>query len=504
VRGEVLMPIAGFERLNARLMAQGKEPFANPRNAAAGSVRQLDPSVTANRPLDVFFYDVLGVEGRGFRSQWEVLHFFPMIGVRTNPHCRRCESVDEIAGYHDEMHRRRDTLDYEIDGIVVKVDQLDWHERLGSTSRSPRWAMAWKFEPRRQESDVLNIRLQMGRTGILTPVAMLRPVQVGGVTVSRASLHNMDILRKMDVRIGDKVRVIRAGDVIPEVAEVIRDARTGREKEFRMPPTCPSCGAELVKEGPFYICPGGLACLAQAKQHLAHFASKSAMDIDLLGEKTIAQLVDSGRVKDPADLYALTESDIRRLAGYAELSARKLVRSIRKSKSVPFDRFLYALGIPHVGEHMARVLASHFDSLDALRNASEEELRRVPEIGPEIARAVAAFFRQESNLAVLRKLLTAGIEIRRPRGRAWKLEGRTFVFTGGLAAMSRDDAKRLVEDLGGRVTSSVSRETDFVVVGESPGSKLDDARRLGVKTITEEEFLGIIGKRQNTPAGRQP
>ena len=495
VRGEVLMPVKGFQRLNSRLIEEGKEPFANPRNAAAGSVRQLDPSITAHRPLDVFFYDVLGVEGREFETQMEVLRTFPKLGLKVNPHFRECGNVDEIAAFHEDIYRRRDELNYEIDGIVTKVNQLEYHERLGATSHSPRWATAYKFQPRRQETEVLNIVASVGRTGVLTPIAVLMPVTVGGVTVSRASLHNMDILRKLDVKIHDKVKVIRAGDVIPEVAEVNKDARTGREKEFAMPERCPACKSEVVREGPFSICTGGLACPAQLRQLIKHFASSDAMNIEMLGEQTAAQLVDRGLVHDVADVYYISEEQIGSLEGFAGKSTSNLLRAIEKSKHTTLARFLFAISIPHVGAHMAKVLAAHFSSLENLENAGEENLQRIPEIGAEIAGGIAAFFRQPGNRTVLRKLMKAGLQLTgagRAKARAAKLAGKKFVFTGTMEHFSREEAQRLVDELGGRATSSVSRETDYVVVGENPGSKFDTARRLGVKTITEDEFVKMV------------
>ena len=492
VRGEVLMPIKGFERLNSRLVEQGKEPFANPRNAAAGSVRQLDPSITAHRPLDVFFYDVLRIEGAVFNTQIDVLRTFPKLGLKVNPRFRECESVDEIESFHEEIYRRRDDLNCEIDGIVIKVNQLEYHERLGATSHSPRWAAAYKFPPRLQETEVLNIVPSVGRTGALTPIAILLPVNVGGVTVSRASLHNMDILRKLDVKIHDRVRVIRAGDVIPEVAAVNKTARTGREKDFTMPDRCPACNAEVVREGPFHVCTGGLACPAQLRQLIKHFASSDAMNIEMLGEQTAAQLVDRGFVRDVADIYYLTEQQIRSLDGFGEKSTAKLLHAIEKSKRTTLPRFLFALSIPHVGAHTAKVLALHLSSIEDIENASEDELRKIPEIGPEIARGIAAFFRQPSNRKVLRKLMDGGLQLTAAKRAAAGLARRKFVFTGTLENCSREEAQRLVEDLGGRATSSVSRETDFLVVGENPGSKLDDARRLGVKTISEDEFIKMV------------
>ena len=494
VRGEVLMPVKRFEALNKQLLEKGKPAFANPRNAAAGSVRQLDPRITASRPLDVCFYEILRVDGRAFASQAEVLKYFPNIGLKVYPRYRVCRTVDEMEEFHDEMAQLRDDLEFEIDGIVIKVNELEYHDRLGYTSHSPRWATAYKFQPRQRETEVADIAVQVGRTGKITPIAILKPVQVGGVTVSRAALHNMDILRKLDVRIHDKVRVARAGDVIPEVAEVNKQARTGREIEFNMPDNCPACGSQVVKQGPFHVCTGGLSCPAQLRQLVKHFASHDAMNIELLGEQTAAQLVFRGLAKDVSDIYRLTREDLLQLPGFADKSARKLLESIGKSKRVPLDRFLYALGIPHIGQHMARVLASRFGNLDALQKAGERELHEVGEVGPEIARAVAAFFRQPANLKVLRKLHERGIEILPLRARGRKLGGRKFVFTGTLEKFSRDEAKRLVEEAGGRALSAISGETDFLVVGKNPGSKLDEARRLNVRTISEDEFLQMIGR----------
>jgi len=494
VRGEVLMPISAFQKLNENLLAQGKDGFANPRNAAAGSVRQLDPSVTSHRRLDVYCYELLRVEGAEFATHHEVLERLSEFGLKVNPLHRTCSTVDEILDFHREMFERRDTLDYEIDGVVVKADDIELRERMGTTARNPRWAIALKFAARHRETEVMQIGIHLGRTGTLNPVALLRPVQVGGVTVSRATLHNMDILRKLDVRVGDKVKVMRAGDVIPEIAEVVKEARTGKEREFHMPERCPACGSEVVKEGPFYVCTGGFACPAQVKQLITHFASRGAMDIDMLGEKRVEQLVELGLVSDAADLYHLRETDVIRLPGFAEKSSRKLVESIRRSKRTKFDRFLYALGIPMVGEHISKLIARHYDTIESLRNASEEELRQISQIGPELARSIAAWFRQAANRKLVDKLLDAGLRIEPVRRKRGVFDGRKVVFTGGLESMTREAARQLVEEMGGQSPSSVSRETDYVVVGKNPGSKLDDAKRYSVKILSEPEFLKMTGR----------
>ena len=493
IRAEAILRLLEFEALNRRMAEAGKELFANPRNAAAGSLRQLDPRVTAERPLDIFAYEIMYADRVRPDSQKEVLETLAAWGFRVDPAVRLCRGIEEAISYHDEREAKRDSLDYEIDGIVIKVNRRRQQLELGERSRSPRWAVAFKFSPRQEVTEVMDIVVQVGRTGKLTPVALLRPVDVGGVTVSRATLHNQDEVDRKDVRVGDTVRVRRAGDVIPEVVEVLREKRKPGSKRFVMPDSCPACGSPVVRQGAYHMCSGGLVCPAQQMGGIEHFASRGAMEIEHLGEKTVRQLVDRGIVKDVADLYHLKKRDLLGLQGFADKSVDNLLRAIEASKRTTLDRFLYALGIPNVGQHVAKVLAQHFGSLEAVMKAEEDELTAVHEVGQEVARAVTTFFRDEGNRRVMGKLIRAGVEPRWARGgKPASLAGMKIVFTGALAHMSRDEAKRMVEERGGRVTSSVSKQTSFVVVGDAPGSKLEEARQHGVKVLSEKEFLKLV------------
>jgi DNA ligase (NAD+) len=495
VRGEVIMPKKAFLKLNKEKVERGEAPFANPRNAAAGSMRQLDPRKVAGLPLDIFFYDILRVEGREFATHWEELEQLPRWGLKTDVHNRRCASFDEVKAYREKLAGERDSLDYEIDGIVVKLDDLRLRAELGMRERSPRWAMAWKFPPKKEITTLEEIVVQVGRTGILTPVALLLPVDVGGVTVSRATLHNEDEVRKKDLRAGDKVRIARAGDVIPEVIERIDEPGKKRGKPFAMPKECPVCKTKVLREGAYTYCPAGLACRAQLIGHILHYASRNALNIEGLGEKITAQLVDREMVKDIADLYKLTREDFLKLEGFAEKSADNLHQAVRSAMNPRLDRFLYGLGIPQVGQHVARVLAEKFGSLESLESAAEDDILETPGIGPEIAASIAEFLGQERNRTVLDKIRRAGVRVEpmpRPQG-GRPLEGKTFVFTGELESLKREEAQDLVRSLGGRAASSVSRATDYVVVGENPGSKSEDARRLGVTILDEAEFKKLVG-----------
>ena len=495
VRGEVIMHIEDFRELNRRRAEEGEPPFANPRNAAAGSVRQLDPRITASRPLDIFFYGVGQVVGREFSTHWEVLQALRSWGLRTNPLNRLCRNVDEAVDYYRELLKIREELPYEADGIVIKVNRLDLQRRLGEKARSPRWAIAYKFPPRQATTVIKDIVVQVGRTGVLTPVAIMEPVHVGGVEVKRATLHNQDEIDKKDIRIGDTVIVQRAGDVIPEVVAVVKERRTGKERPFRMPERCPVCGAKVVRlpDEAAHRCTNS-ACPAQVKERIRYFASKNAMDIEGLGVKLVAQLVDRGLVKDVGDLYFLTKEQLASLDRMAEKSAENLLEALERSKEREPARVLCALGIRHVGEHVARVLMDHFGSIDRLAEASADELESVPGIGPEVAGSVVDFFSHEENMRVLEKLKRAGLKFEVEKEAARPLSGKKFVFTGTLSSMTRSEAEELIRKLGGEASSSVSRRTDYVVVGENPGSKLERARQLGVKTITEEEFLRMVGK----------
>jgi DNA ligase (NAD+) len=493
VRGEVIMQIDKFRALNRKREEMEEPVFANPRNAAAGSVRQLDSKITAARPLEIYCYGLGEVRGYTFKTQWDILQTLPRWGLRTNPYVRRCRNIDDVLAYHQEMNEKRETLPYEIDGIVIKVDDIDLQMRLGEISRSPRWALAFKFQPKQETTRILDIVAQVGRTGALTPVAMMQPVNVGGVEVSRATLHNQDEIDKKDVRIGDTVIIQRAGDVIPEVVEVITSKRTGTEKKFRMPSTCPVCGSEVIREEAIHRCIG-LDCPAQLKGRIRHFASKRAMDIDGLGVKLIDQLVDKGLVNDVADLYDITKDQLIALERMAEKSAQNIIDAIEASKEKPLSKFLYALGIRHVGEHISDILAQNFSRLDDFPKLSEDELKKVEEVGPEVAASVVRFFRDKKNRESIERLKKAGVKVIEPRVRArGKLADKVFVFTGTLQSYGREEVRSLVERLGAKTASSVSKKVDFVVAGEDPGSKVDKAKELGVKILTEEEFKKMVG-----------
>jgi len=494
VRAEAFMHKQGFQALNKARIEKGQEPFANPRNAAAGTLRQLDPKNVADKPLDVFFYDILKAEGDGFSSHWTALNEFPRWGLPTCPSNERCFSLNKIKAYHQRHLKKRDELDYEIDGIVIKLDEYALREALGIRHRSPRWALAWKFPPKEEVTKLVDIIVQVGRTGILTPVALLEPVDVGGVTVSRATLHNEDEVRKKDVRPGDKVRVVRAGDVIPEVLERVKQPGKRRGKAFKMPAGCPACGSEVMKEGAYDICPAGLSCPPQLSRRIMHYGSRDALDIAGLGKKTAEALVEKGLVKNVADLYDLTTKDIMALDGFAEKSAAQLYDAIQGTKEPELDRFLYALGIRRVGQRVARILAEEYGSLHALKEAGEADLKTISEIGPEIAQSVVSFFNQEENRKVLKRLTEAGVRPKKKSAgkKPQTLKGKTFVFTGKLENYTRQEAKRAVEDRGGRATSSVSKETDYVVVGEDPGIKLDEAKRHKVKILEEKGFSKLL------------
>jgi DNA ligase (NAD+) len=495
VRGEVYMNKRDFQHLNARRTEEGQPTFANPRNAAAGSLRQLDPRITAARPLTLFCYGVGRLEGVTFRTQWEMLQALSAWGFKVNALAQRCTGIDEVLAYYTRLHAQREDLDYEIDGVVIKVNALELQARLGSRSRSPRWAIAYKFEPRTGVTRVKEISVQVGRTGALTPVALLEPVRVAGVEVSRASLHNPDEVARKDVRTGDWVVIQRAGDVIPDVVEVLKERRTGDEKPFRMPDHCPVCGSDVVRLQDEVVprCVG-LVCPAKLKESLVHFASKGGMDIEGLGDKTVDQLVARGLVRDVGDIYRLTKDDVLKLDRMADKSASNLMAAIERSRQTTLPRLLYALGIRHVGEHVAQVLARHYPQWQDLQRASFAELQAIHEIGPRIAQSLVAFFQDPGNVAVLEKLQRGGVQVAvSPRSTTDQtLRGKTFVFTGGLQSYTRDEAKRLIEARGGRVAASVSRNTTYVVAGSDAGSKLDRARELAVPVLSEEELQGML------------
>ena len=495
VRGEVYMTKRDFQRLNARREEEGEPTFANPRNASAGALRQLDPRITAGRPLAMFCYGVGGVEGITFQTHWDVLQSLARWGFSINPHSERCQGIEAALAYYERLSQQREELPYEIDGVVIKVNALALQEALGTRSRSPRWALAYKFEAKQAVTRVKKIAVQVGRTGALTPVALLEPVQVAGVEVSRASLHNPDEVARKDVRAGDWVLVQRAGDVIPEIVEVLKERRTGEEKPFEMPTHCPICKSGVVRlEDEVVPRCVGLSCPAKLKETIVHFASKRAMDIDGLGDKTVDQLVEHGLVKDIGDLYGLTKDDVLKLDRLADKSASNLIAAIERSKQTTLPRFLYALGIRHVGEHVADVLAREYSDWQALQHAGYEELQGIHEIGPRIAQSIVAFFQDTGNQGVLEKLHRGGVcatPLQRPAVDQ-SLRGKTLVFTGELQTYTRAEAKRLVEARGGRVTSSVSRSTSYVVAGADAGSKLDQARKFGLSVLTEDEFQALL------------
>ena len=498
VRGEVYMKLDDFQALNRRITERGEDAFANPRNAASGSLRQLDSRITAERPLVVTCYEIMGQSGPLPPTHWDELEALVRWGLPAPAHRKQCATIEEVIAFHRETETIRDDLSHEIDGIVVKVNRRDWQERLGEKSRSPRWAVAYKFTPRKEITVVQDIVVSVGRTGTLTPLALLKPVEVGGVTISRATLHNADEVARKDIRVGDTVKVERAGDVIPAIAERIEVAGQQRQPPFRMPDRCPVCSSAVAREGAYYYCTGQTACPAQLKGSIEHFVSKGALNIEGLGRKTVAQLVECGLVKNLADLYRLTKDDLLALEGFAERSASLLLTAIEGSKRVPLERFLMGLGIRQVGQHIARVLAEHFKTLDAVMAADRDTFERVHEIGPEIAASLESFFQEPHNRQVVQRLRDLGLTVEAAPdagSSARPFAGKTFVFTGGLERFSRDEARRRVEQLGGRAASSVSQQTDYVVAGGEAGSKLGKARKLGVKILTEEEFAKLLEKR---------
>lgn len=496
VRGEVFYPVAAFKKLNEQRLKAGEPAFINPRNSASGSLRQLDPKLTAERPLDMYAHSLGQVAGYEFKTQWEALETFKKWGFKVNPLSKVCRGIDAALAHYRKLGELRESLPYEIDGSVAKVNSFELQRRAGMRTRSPRWAIAYKYEAQQETTQILSIEVQVGRTGTITPVAIMQPVMVGGVTVSRATLHNEDEIERLGVKIGDTVVIQRAGDVIPEVVKVIESKRTGKEKKFKFPKKCPVCGEPVVRlEGEVAHRCQNINCPAQLKEGIRHFASKLAMNIDGLGEKLIEQLVDKGLVKSFADLYFLNKDKLAELERMAEKSAQNIIDAIAKSREVAFDRFIYALGMRHVGEHMARVLAKEFGSLQNLLKADAERLQQIHEVGPQVAESVSRFFREKKNLATIERLKKGGVKIReiaKPKTAEQKFAGKTFVFTGALEKFSRDEAERLVDERGGRASGSVSKKTDYVIAGPGAGSKLDKARELGVTVISEDEFSKMV------------
>ena len=505
VRGEVFITKENFKALNEHRLSEALSLFANPRNAAAGSLRQLDSRITARRPLDIFIYGIgTAPELMAADSHAEALRRLQLFGFPVNPLTRYQIPLDEVLAYYRHLDEKRLSLDYEIDGMVVKVDRFSWQQRLGTTSRRPRWAIAIKFEALQERTGVLDIQVQVGRTGALTPVAHLEPVNVGGVTVSRASLHNEDEVKKKDVRIGDRVFVQRAGDVIPEVVKVIESARDGSEKEFQMPQTCPVCGARAVRDEEAITRCINVACPAQLKANIKHFASKAAFDIDGLGDKLIDQLVEKGLVRQYADIFHLSHDQLSKLERMGDKSAENLIHAIDASREVSLSRFLYAIGIRHVGQHTAGLLAARYPDLDALSRAAEAELAAIDGIGPVVAKSIADFFSRSENLASISALQEAGVVIRSEQAFSDQqapgssaLSGKSVVLTGRLETLSRDQARKQIEAAGGKVTGSVSSKTDYVVAGEAAGSKLDKARELGISVLSESDLKTLLSGPEN-------
>ncbi len=497
IRGEVYMPVQAFQEMNRQREENGEPPFANPRNAAAGSLRQLDPGITAKRPLSFFCYAPGVVEGGEFLSQEDFLSKVQEWRVPVNKMSRKAAGIEEAVAFYHEMLEKRESLPYEIDGVVIKVDSFAIQRELGEKSRSPRWAVAFKFPPRQAVTTLKEVISSVGRTGVITPVAILEPVEISGVTVSRATLHNWDEAAAKDIRIGDKVLVERAGDVIPAVVKVLTGERTGKEKILVPPEYCPECGGKSVHiaEEVALRCMN-LACPPQIRESIIHFASRNAMDIEGLGEKFIEQLIDTKAMKSVADLYYLSREDFNRFDRMGEKLASKLLAAIDESRHRDLWRFIFALGIRHVGEQTAKTLAGAFGSLENLERATVEELMTIRDIGKSVAESIRTFFDNNGNLETIRRMLEAGVSPAvQNRNIGGKLSGRTFVFTGSLTGLSRDAAKELVEKEGGNVTGSVSGKTDFVVAGKEPGSKMQKAAGLGVRVISEEEFLELFENR---------
>ncbi|KJJ83628.1 NAD-dependent DNA ligase LigA [Candidatus Omnitrophus magneticus] len=488
LRGEIIMHIADFQALNKIQAESGKEVFANPRNAASGSIRQLDSSIIARRKLHVYCYKILTYSEKMPDTDEKIIELIKNFGVPYVPRAKHCAGIMDAINYHIEFEKKRDSLEYEIDGVVINVNRIDYQEKLGTRTNNPHWAIAYKFEPRKEITRVENIVIQVGRTGVMTPVALLKPVEVGGVTVSRATLHNMDEIAKLDIKIGDYVRVQRAGDVIPKVTEVLKERRDGDEQVFHMPLKCPSCFSLLEKEDVFYRCLSGISCPAQLKESIAHYASKGACDIEGLSDKTVEQFYDEGLVSRFSDIYNLKKEGLLRLEGWKDKKADNLLNAIERSKNTTLDRFIFAMGIRNVGKHIANILSEKFLNLERLMSCSIEELMEIKEIGPETAQSIFDFFNKENHKEEIKRLLFSGVSFQNKKT-GGKLVGKKIVFTGVLSKMSRKEAEKLVENEGGEAQANVSNDTDFLVIGENPGSKLDDARKKGIKILIEKEFF---------------
>jgi DNA ligase (NAD+) len=496
VRGEVYIDKEDLASLNQKRKEEGLSPFANPRNLAAGSLRQLDPRVTGTRPLKIFCYDIGRAEGIRIETQEDLLKTLPKLGIRTNPLYRLCHGIEEAIAFYEDLREERESLPYEADGVVIKVNDFAARRIVGEVTRSPRWAIAGKFPAEQGITRVKDIIVQVGRTGVLTPVAVLEPVRVRGVEISHATLHNEDEVKRKDIRIGDTVIVERAGDVIPQVVGPLPERRTGAERPFVMPPTCPVCGSAVVRlEGEVAHRCVNISCPARIKESILHFVSKGGFDIDGFGAKLVDQLVDKGLVRRISEIFHLDRETLIGLERMGEKSAENLLTAIEESKSIPLSKFLFALGIPEVGEHTADLLAAAFPSLKDLIAAKEEDLLALPEVGPRTAEGIVDFFSNPSNKEMIAELLAAGVDLRgqvAPTSAA--LAGKRFVLTGTLSTMTRGEAGAQIKKRGGTVSSSVSARTDYVVVGENPGSKAQKARELNITTLTEDEFLSLLGE----------
>nr|WP_303873617.1 NAD-dependent DNA ligase LigA [Tepidanaerobacter acetatoxydans] len=495
VRGEIYLSKEGFKKLNEEREEMGLPTFANPRNAAAGSIRQLDSKITAKRPLSTFMYALGYVEGIEFNTHLEVLEFYKACGFKVNPHIKSFNNFDDVIDYCMSWKEKRHSLPYEIDGIVIKVNSLHFQKILGSTAKTPRWAIAYKFPAEQKISVIEDIVVSVGRTGVLTPNAVLTPVQIAGSTVSRATLHNEDYIKGKDIHIGDSVIVQKAGDIIPEVVAVVKEKRTGNEKEFKMPHRCPECGSEVIRlPGEVAYRCTGVSCPAQIRRRIIHFASRDAMDIRGLGPAIVSLLLSANLIKDVSDIYFLKKEALIPLERMGEKSANNLIKAIENSKKQPLNRLVYALGIPLIGSKASLTLAQEFKSMDRLQNATYEELIKIPEIGDKMAESIIAFFKQEQTKALITRLKEAGVNMLYAKEEIGPkpLENLTFVLTGALEKYSRSKAQELIENLGGKVTGSVSKKTDYVVVGKDPGSKYNKALELGVKILDEQQFEEMI------------
>ncbi|MDN5324630.1 MAG: ligase [Thermosipho sp. (in: thermotogales)] len=495
VRGEIFMPVEEFEKYNIQREEEGLPPFANPRNAAAGTLRQLDSSIVAKRNLDSFIYYIVDPEKYNIKTQWEALNFLKELGLKVNPLSKLCNNIDCVIDYWKEMINQRTKLGYWVDGVVVKVNKFDYYSILGETAKSPRWAIAFKFPAIKAKTRLIDIELNVGRTGTITPVAILEPVNLEGTVVKRASLHNFDYIKEKDIKIGDYVYVEKAGGIIPQVVSVIKEMRNGTEKDILPPEKCPVCGGPVGKlnEGEVALRCLNPHCPQKLKRHLEIFVSRSAFDISGLGEKFIDKFVEAKIINDIGDIFYLTPFDLAQISGMGPKMIANILEQIEKAKKTPFHRVIVGLGIPMVGEKTAKILAEHFKNIDNLSKATFEELTSIEGIGPEVARSIIEYFKNEKTKEIIEKLKKAGVNLEyKETKKSDKLKGLTFVITGSLKNYTREEVKEIIEQLGGKVASTVSSKTDYLIVGENPGSKLEKAKQLGVKIINEEEFEKLI------------